>query len=396
MADVLINDEHLYDIADAIRNKTGSEDVYKPREMAEAIDAIEGRDPDCTGMHIPEEALVIGSDCSYAFNFGRYDWFLEQCGDKITTENITNSVYMFQNSQAESIPFEFNFDNSTFRNNSHMFNGCKRVTEIGTIRNMYPSELNGFFTNCQMLRYLPKFENLNMNRVYSYQYSNMGGMFSYCYSLREIPEDFLEKVYAPLATAGYYLPWNGLSNNYVLDEVKGLNPQSSTITSNSFNNCFTNCYRLKNIIFATQEDGTPYVCNWKNQTIDISSKSQPVGFARHDYTERITGFNSGITEDKFVYDDATYQALKDDPDWTSLNLKSDTSHLYSRYNHDSAVRTINSLPDTSAYLATAGGANTIKFFGEAGAATDGGAINTLTEEEIAVATVKGWTISFVS
>ena len=63
---------------------------------------------------------------------------------------------------------------------------------------------------------------------------------------------------------------------------------------------------------------------------------------------------------------------------------------YSRYNHDSAVETINSLPDTSAY-----GTNTIKFKGSAGSATDGGAINTLTEEEIAVATAKGWTVSLI-
>jgi hypothetical protein len=63
---------------------------------------------------------------------------------------------------------------------------------------------------------------------------------------------------------------------------------------------------------------------------------------------------------------------------------------YSRYNHDSAVETINSLPDTSAY-----GTNTIKFKGASGALTDGGAINTLTEEEIAVAAAKGWTVTLV-
>ena len=38
---------------------------------------------------------------------------------------------------------------------------------------------------------------------------------------------------------------------------------------------------------------------------------------------------------------------------------------------------------------------TIKFKGAAGAKTDGGAINTMTEEEIAVATAKGWTVSFI-
>ena len=75
-------------------------------------------------------------------------------------------------------------------------------------------------------------------------------------------------------------------------------------------------------------------------------------------------------------------------DWFTEKIK------YSRYNHDSAVRTINSLPDTSAYLASVGGTNTIKFKGASGTKTDGGAISNLTESEIAVATAKGWTVSF--
>ena len=110
-----------------------------------------------------------------------------------------------------------------------------------------------------------------------------------------------------------------------------------------------------------------------------------VGYAPHIST--IADYNSGITSDKEVTDDATYQALKNDPDWYTLDYN------YSRYNHDSAVATINSLPDTSAYLATAGGTNTIKFKGDAGSLTDGGTINTLTDAEIAVAAAKGWTVT---
>ena len=100
-------------------------------------------------------------------------------------------------------------------------------------------------------------------------------------------------------------------------------------------------------------------------------------------------YNSGITLDKQIKDASTYEALKNDPDYWTLDLH------YSRYNHDSAVATINSLPDTSAYLASAGGTNTIKFKKDSGKLTDGGAINTLTEQEIAVATAKGWTVSLV-
>ncbi len=42
MANVIINDAHLNDIAAAIRAKNGSTDTYKPSEMAAAISAIEG------------------------------------------------------------------------------------------------------------------------------------------------------------------------------------------------------------------------------------------------------------------------------------------------------------------------------------------------------------------
>ena len=134
------------------------------------------------------------------------------------------------------------------------------------------------------------------------------------------------------------------------------------------------------------DGGTPYSVSFKGQFIDLTDN---VGFVDESYYNYITNYNSGITADKEVTDDATYQSLKNDPDWFTTDV------TYSRYNHDSAVRTINSLPDTSAYLSTAGGTNTIKFKGTSGSATDGGAINTLTPEEIAVATAKGWTVTIV-
>ena len=112
-----------------------------------------------------------------------------------------------------------------------------------------------------------------------------------------------------------------------------------------------------------------------------------VGWSRAKYI--ILDYNNGITSNKQVKDASTYEALKNDPDWFTENI------AYSRYNHDSAVATINSLPDTSAYLASVGGTNTIKFQGSSGTNTDGGAINTLTSSEIAVATAKGWTVTLV-
>ena len=44
MANVLVNDASLADIADAIREKNGTEETYKPAEMGEAVRAIESGD----------------------------------------------------------------------------------------------------------------------------------------------------------------------------------------------------------------------------------------------------------------------------------------------------------------------------------------------------------------
>jgi hypothetical protein len=197
--------------------------------------------------------------------------------------------------------------------------------------------------------------------------------------LRSVPESLLRELYNK-GTASYSsIYYNTFASCFNLDEIRGMPTRTSytsAITSNLFGSTFNECYRLKEMIFDT-DNGTPRQINWSNQTINLSGS---IGYS--DRASEHTG--NGISADKQVTDDVSYQALKNDPDWFTVYV------AYSRYNHDSAVNTINSLPDV-----TVGSGNTIKFRGEAGSKTDGGAINTLTEEEIAVAAVKGWTVTFV-
>ena len=358
---------------------------------------------------IPDSAFTITGDCSYRFAYGGWDWFLKLGGDKITTKDITNANYMFANSTLKSIPFEINFKEGggtiaqMFQNSalevipsidfkqantgSYAYKNwdCifafSRVKEIGTMKNLYPNAFGGLFESAYYLRYLPKIENLDGSYARTYGYASNDSVFKDCKSLRSIPEDFLKQIYG-YQTSYYYCHLNNMFTNCnALDEVRGVMPVTGAITSNMLNQTAYYCYRLKDFIFAFQEDGTPYTAQWKNQTFDLTT----VGWASSAQLTAITNaYNSGISQDKQVRTDAEYQALKDDPDWFALDVN------YSRYNHDSAVRTIISLPDCSAT-----GTNTIKFKGEAGAKTDGGAINTLTEEEIAVAVAKGWTVSLV-
>lgn len=354
----------------------------------EAPEGVDGYNPITVNI-IPEgvptdEELTISGDCGHRFSGDNWTWFLEKYKDRLIFNNITNGAHMFYNSPSiKSLDFDIIFDDSqSYIKAINMFYNCDNLKNIRKIVNLKGREIGAMFYGCRRLRYLPQFENFSF---IDYNYVELQNFFSSCYSLRSIPEEFLKKLSTSKGNQTYYsLGYGSFASCYSLDEIKGINIRSRNVTSNLFYNTFDYCSRVKNIIFAKEDDGSPYTATWKSQYINLSVY---IGYSNRD--DFIIGHNSGITSDKKVIDDTTYQALKNDPDWFTLKKE------YSRYNHDSAVATINSLPDTSAYLAEKGGTNTIKFIGDAGSATDGGAINTLTEEEIAVATAKGWTITFV-
>ena len=435
MAQKLYEESNIQAIANAIRGKNGLSNTYKTSEMAAAISAIqtggavEPLDITSNGTYTapegidgyspitvnvpqdgspPDSDFVLTGSLDYRFAGGGREWTLQTYGNRYTTSKIDRCPYMFENSDATIIPFEFNFiDGGAYcehmfnngkklkkipsidfkqtkaRDAAYMFSHCEEVEEIGTLKNLYPTSIQEMFRYCYKLRHLPNIEGWNWDSVHSG--SQGGDIFSSSYSLREIPTDFLKEMYTK-ETSSYYshFLYYGFRYLYALDELNGIVPYGSNYDSNFISASFDNCSHIKNLTFALQDDGTPYIKTWRNQTIDLTKY---VGYASSSIY--ITNYNSGITVDKKVTDDATYQALKNDPDWFASDIN------YSRYNHDSAVATINSLPDTSTYVASAGGTNTIKFKGASGSATDGGAINTLTEEEIAVATAKGWTVSLV-
>lgn len=384
MAQVLVNETSLVAIADAIRGKNGSADTYKPGEMAEAISSL----PSGGGAEV--EPIVLTGDCSSLFSNLLAQKYFELFSNTLSTSGVTKTSNMFSKFPYSYIPFDINIDNSTYNSMAHMFNGSK-ITELPAVINAYPSECLSLLYGCELLREIPEdwMDTWNFDRVYTYSSADLSSIFKNCYSLRHIPTKILSKLHNDKTNSYFYsLYYNLFESNYVLDEIIGLPVVGSTLAGNVFANTLKDNYRLKNFIFETNEDGSAKTANWTKQTFNfIYNVGWGSDFKLYGPV-KITDYNSGITADKEVTDDATYQALKNDPDWFTGNV------AYSRYNHDSAVATINSLPDTSAYLASAGGTNTIRFKGAAGEKTDGGAVNTLTEEEIAVATAKGWTISF--
>ena len=166
MSKVLVNESSLTGIADAIRGKNGSTDTYKPSEMAAAITAISGGgEPVIEALSItangtytapdgvdgyspvtvnvpqsggpPESAFVISGNCSYRFYRNGWNWFINQYGNRITTNNIDNVSYMFYtNGNIETIPFEINCDNTNYISARTMFGDCTQLTIAPKINNL--------------------------------------------------------------------------------------------------------------------------------------------------------------------------------------------------------------------------------------------------------------------
>ena len=378
--------DKLSAIGNAIRNKAGTTELLSLDQMPDAITNLP------SGGDIEIEPIVLSGACDYACSGILASTYIKLFGNTISTDNIESMQNMFNNYNNESVPFELNvIDNYFTTSLQYMFYKCHNLKVLPKINgNFQPYNLANMFNECYSLREIPDdyFDEMDFSRMSSatssYNHA-ANSMFSMCKSLRKLPVSFFSGMNKVVDRSYCYFSsgWNGCT---VLDELKDLPiPYTATWTGNALYGTINNCMRLKRFTFALKEDGTPYTVQWKNQNLDFTLC---VGWGNGVINEFVK-YNSGITEDKVVKDTETYEALKNDDDWFAY------SHHYSRYNRTSAVETINSLPDASAYLATAGGTNTIKFKGEAGSATDGGAINTMTEEEIAVATAKGWTVSFV-
>ena len=335
MSKVLTDNKHYTDIAAAIREKNGTDDKYKPAEMADAIAAIE-----TGGGDLPEEAFNITGDCNYRFSGNGWNWFLINYGNRIQTKDITSLENMFSNNtNIENIPFEINFNilYTTPKSLINMFRNCMRLKSIPKINNCIVSRFDKVFQSCCSIRYFPDdiadwFDWSYIEEGISSSYSgNMDGIFNGCYSLRKLPISIIEHT-NPRLSNSYCVYNNLLPHCCSLDEITNIpvHYQEYTLDSNGFNNTFFYTGRLKELVFKTNEDGTAIKAKWKSQTITLSTQ---VGY----YTTKsdILNYNSGITADKEVKDDATYQALKNDADWFS------TKSEYSRYNRTSAVNTIN-------------------------------------------------------
>ena len=354
--------------------------VYKPSEMAAAINEFEA---------IPNSALIITGNCQYRFAYGGWDWLINQMGDKITTKDISNANNMFASSKVSEIPFDINLtvitNTSTKHNLSRMFASADHLQAIPMIYNALPNDVSSLFQNCESLTTFPEgfAENWDwsfFDTATSGYNGNMAQMFYYCMKLRKIPKIFFLHG-NPSVSYSYATTYNGFTSCYSLEELEDVFiPHKASLSgtyANIFTNMVVNCGRLKKLTLMTQEDGTPYTVNWKDQTIDLTS----AGFCAtpNTMTNR-TDFTNDTKIDTVEkwhgYMDGSY------PDGWAASVE------YSTFGATAVKELIATLP-------TASGTNTMKLKNAAASAIPGEEMTSLTEEDIAVATEKGWTITFV-
>lgn len=448
----LIETETLSSIGTAIRSKTGETASYKPSQMAEAINGIKvgadlpenvlvlsgnigfynykdnwtwflnlyGDRMSSNGITTMPNAFMY-STCEIPFDINltkgnvlvQLDYAFHGCN--ITTIPVINgeierAIEAFTDCSATSFKSDLTFSGTEF-STTNMIN-MPNLLELPYLYNLnidgwtttrktsdkdytyteiYEDTMNSMFAGCRKIKSMPEdyADTWTVKRVVAEK------DFWNCHSLRSVPTGVLNKLFSNCVSYT-----QNFMNCYALETIEGFPvttarygarrdgylPTELTpveITENMFKfynssdkvyNFLVNCGRLTKFTFAE----TIEPIKWSNQLIHF----QNVGY---DSNAAIVDTGRGeFTLENQVYDDTTYAALKDNPDWWSADVN------YSRYNKVSALETIASLPDTSAF-----GTNIIMFNSAQGSKTDGGSIGSMTAEEIAVAAAKGWTVSLI-
>ena len=376
MADYLIKDTTLTNIADAIRAKKSSTDTYTPAEMATAISSIQTGG----GGGLTAEDLTFTGDLTKFNYYGRMSKIIKKYGSQMSFNGITSLSYAFSGND----PLNSNFSNWTINLSQCILDECftsnSSITGFPKFQGTVTSMQHLFYQNASRESIPDDLFTAGTEFICTQWGQNYNGILSNCEKLKKVPlwfknmtftvnKDFSYNSYQTPYPSAFYTCMN------LKELILPIFPAPAKLKSNCFMSTFQNVRSMRKFVFAPPPAGNEAVL-WTKQTIDL--------------TDGECGYHSYASGSKVIYNDETYNLYKNDPDARAKKLE------YSFYNHDSALETIRSLPYAQMVdIPQSQLQNVIKFYGKSGEKTDGGAINTLTAEEIAIATNKGWTVSFV-
>lgn len=366
-------------IADAIREKGNTTELLTLDAMPAAIAALEvggGSDiePPVISGNVEGLFSYLNSTSTSTYTQPKLQWYYnnKSLWNNTKTENITNAAKMFSSCEKlEEVPFAINLS-ETCSSCSNMFATGRKLKKIPII--------NGLRGNCaELFSGCWELTEINIEDLPNMADGTIYGkkIFYRCEKLRKVSPEVIKVLGTDTMNYSNSV-LNGLFMScHVLDEALNLPVRNAEIRGNNqFDSTFYSCFHIKDITFATKINGSPKEVIWDTQTLDLTQ----CGYG---------SISSYIGNTKEIKDDATYEQYYNDPDAWTNDIK------YSRYDKASALRTIASLPIVyrEAIGGNLAGSCIVKMKSAAGSNTIGGSIGSMTEEEIAVATAKGWTIS---
>lgn len=232
-----------------------------------------------------------------------------------------------------------NTDNVT--NMRYMFGSCRFLIQVPQLNTSNVTDMEGMFNGCEILKEIPQ---LDTSKVH-----NMKQMFANTFNLKAIPH---------ISTGKVYDMSNMFNNCQQLETVPELNTENVT----DMNQMFVSCYGLVNI-----PSLNTISCTNMNNMFAWCSALQSVG--------KLNAYN--LTSATSMFENCT--ALTNLGGFTDLSVNLDLSSCTS-LTAESLMNVINEAKDLSqegSATLTLGTTN----------------IEKLTEEQIAIATSKGWTIA---
>lgn len=356
MSKVVVTKEKLVAIGDAIRSKTETTAEYSLDDMPEVIQGIE------TGGNGEELAI---SDASYLFYSGarvsNYDSIVKHLVD------VTNMSYMFS-----KFPDGISVDISTLNtskviNMSNMFNGAKlRSADFSNFDTSNVTDMSSMFNGCDYLA------DLNIKNFDTSKVTNMNEMFVGMMNLETL--DLSNFDTSNVTNMSSMFAANG--------KLKNLNISSfntSKVTTMTY--MFNNCNGLKTLDFSNFDTGK---ANMMTSIFNgCSSLEEITGFSATNKAGLTIGFPKGTTSSRYALRRLTFRT--DLPEGT-YSIRSAINISYCAFDRAGMVEMFNSLPD----ITSAGVSANYKKITITGnpCLTDG----TLTDEDRAIATNKGWTL----
>ena len=364
-------------------------DTVSPSTLASGITAH-----DKSGNIITGTALTgfVADDLKFSGNLtffnvdGRFDRIINKYFDSVKLGgwsengidyNVTDLYSAFQYSKLSTIPPIHIRGKVSVQ---QAFSECINLTQLPTFIQYTTSAktINWFhmFSDCASITNIPS-AYLSSIMGYDSSTNSTSGLFQNCLSLKEMLDTEI---------CAYSVDFSHMFENCCqLNKIVGLAMPNTKFTSNNFTNMFKNCVMMSKLTFSGSDN-----YQWKSQTIDFTTCGYDTT-TNHTYSTSMGGKKFIFDSAKQVTDASTYNQLKDTADWWTADV------AYSKYDRQSAIATIKSLPNTSNYLSSNGGTNTIKFKKNAGSAKgDNYNMSKLSASEIAVATAKGWTVSLVN